>query len=126
MNDRAVSDEDSNPKLNMHGISQVPDGYSLSLSTSIYSVEAVKKAAYKFAGRTSIIINPGPDATISLVFNFAGMNANNDPKQVIADFCNELLDQDLRERIKKETEPLRNLILAHAFSRTSLAEKNQP
>jgi His-Xaa-Ser system protein HxsD len=110
----------------MHSISQVPEGYSISLSTSIYSVEAVKKAAYKFADRTSIIINPGPDSTISLVFNFSGKYENNDPKQVIADFFNELLDQDLRERIKKETEPLRNLILAHAFSRTSLADKNQP
>jgi His-Xaa-Ser system protein HxsD len=123
---KTVSDEDSNPNLSMHSISQVPEGHSLSLSTSIYSVKAVKKAAYKFADRTSIIINPGPDSTISLVFNFAGKYANNDPKQVIADFCNELLDQDLRERIKKETEPLRNLILAHAFSRTSLADKNQP
>jgi His-Xaa-Ser system protein HxsD len=123
---KAVSDKDSNPNLSMHSISQVPEGYSLSLSTSVYSVEAVKKTAYKFADRTSIIINPGPDSTISLVFNFAGKYANNDPKQVIADFCNELLDQDLRERIKKETEPLRNLILAHAFSRTSLADKNQP
>ena len=122
---KIVSDADKNPNLSMHSISQVPEGYSLSLSTSIYSVEAVKKAAYKFADRTSIIINPGPDSTISLVFNFAGRYANNDPKQVIADFYNELLDQDLRERIKTETEPLRNLILAHAFSRTSLADKNQ-
>lgn len=122
---KTVSDEDSNPNLSMHIISQVPEGYSLSLNTSIYSVEAIKKSAYKFADRTSIIINPGPDSTISLVFNFAGKYANNDPKQVIAEFFNELLDQDLRERIKKETEPLRNLILAHAFSRTSLADKNQ-
>jgi len=110
----------------MNSISQVPEGYSLSLNTSIYSVETVKKAAYKFADRTSIIINLGPDSTISLVFNFAGKYSNNDSKKVIADFCNELLDQDLRERIKKETEPLRNLLLAHAFSRTSLADRNQP
>jgi|ERR1017187_1666256 His-Xaa-Ser system protein HxsD len=123
---KTVSDDDSNHDLSMNSISQVPEGYSLSLSTSVYSVEAVKKSAYKFADRTSIIINPGPDSTISLVFNFAGKYANRDPKQVIADFCNELLDQDLRERIKKEAEPLRNLILAHAFSRTSLADKNQP
>jgi His-Xaa-Ser system protein HxsD len=123
---KAVSDDDSKPNFSMNSISQVPEGHSISLSTSIYSVEAVKKTAYKFADRTSIIINPGPDSTISLVFNFAGKYANNDRKQIIADFFNELLDQDLRERIKKETEPMRNLILAHAFSRTSLADKNQP
>src|ERR1039458_3511896 len=102
---KAVSDDDSKPNFSMNSISQVPEGHSISLSTSIYSVEAVKKTAYKFADRTSIIINPGPDSTISLVFNFAGKYANNDRKQIIADFFNELLDQDLRERIKKETEP---------------------
>ncbi len=32
----------------------------------------------------------------------------------------ELLDQELREQIAVETAPLRNLILAHAYSRTGL------
>jgi len=32
----------------------------------------------------------------------------------------EVLDQDLRERIAEETAPLRNAILAHAFSGTGL------
>jgi len=30
------------------------------------------------------------------------------------------LDQDLRETLKVETEPVRNLILAHAFSKTGI------
>jgi His-Xaa-Ser system protein HxsD len=107
----------------MNGVSRLPDGFSLSLNTSIYSIEAIKKAAYKFADRASIIINPGPDSAISLVFNFVGRNSNGDPERVISEFCNELLDQDLREIIKRETGPLRNLIIAHAFSRTSLTEK---
>ena len=36
------------------------------------------------------------------------------------DFQTEVLDQNLREKIKLETAPTRNLILAHAFSRTGL------
>lgn len=32
----------------------------------------------------------------------------------------EALDQTLRTRIKKETEQVRNLILAHAFSKSGL------
>ena len=107
----------------MNGIFRLPDGFSLSLNTSIYSIEAIKKAAYKFADRVSIIINSGPDSAISLVFNFVGKNSNSDPEQVISEFCNELLDQDLREIVKRETGPLRNLIIAHAFSRSSLTEK---
>ena len=38
----------------------------------------------------------------------------------ISEFTKEVLDQDLRESIKKETEGYRNLILAHVFSKTSL------
>jgi His-Xaa-Ser system protein HxsD len=110
----------------MNEISRDPKSHSLSLNTSIYGIEAIKKAAYKFADRASVIINPVSESTVSIVFNFAGKHAENDPDQVISDFCKELLDQDLRERIKAETEPLRNLILAQAFSRTSLADKDQP
>jgi His-Xaa-Ser system protein HxsD len=41
---------------------------------------------------------------------------------LLQEFQKEVLDQDLREHIKKETESYRNLILAHTFSKTSLIE----
>ena len=107
----------------MNGVTVIPDGYSLRIDTTIYSLEAIKKAAYKFADRASVVINGNSDSSVSVVFNFAGQTAKSDPEQVIADFCNELLDQDLREIVKKETSALRNAIIAHAFSRTSLTEK---
>jgi His-Xaa-Ser system protein HxsD len=106
------------------GISNVSEAHTLSLDLSIYSLEAIKKTAYKFADRASVIISPGPDSTVSLSFSFVGQNAGNDPKQIISDFCNELLDQDLREIVKKDTGVLRNLIIAHAFSRTKLTEED--
>ena len=109
----------------MNGATRLPEGYSLSLSTSIYSLAAIKKSAYKFADRASVIINPASESEVSVVFNFSGKCAGDDPEHVISDFCNELLDQDLREQIAKETGPLRNLILAHAFSQTSLADKDK-
>jgi His-Xaa-Ser system protein HxsD len=99
-----------------------PANRNLDISTRIYSVEAIKKTAYRFADRASIVINPvGPD-DVSVSFTFVRRNGI-EPDQVVADFCNELLDQDLRAIIKRESTPLRNLILAHAFSRTSLASQ---
>jgi His-Xaa-Ser system protein HxsD len=106
----------------MNSIIRSNDGLSLSLDTSIYSLDAIKKAAYKFADRTSILINPSPGTAVVVVFNFGSEHPMSDQGQVIGAYCNELLDQDLRERIKRETTPVRNLILAHAFSRTSLSE----
>ena len=117
--------QNDNPCSSVNGVSRLSEGYSLSLDTSIYSVEAIKKSAYKFADRASVIINPATESTVSVVFNFVGRHAQNDPEQVISDFCNELLDQDLREKITKETQPVRNLLLAQAFSRTSLADTDQ-
>jgi len=108
----------------VNAVSQDASGYVLSLDTQIYSLDAVKKVAYKFADRASIIINPGADSNVSVVFNFVGGQSKNDPEQVIGDFCNELLDQDLRQIIRQETGALRNLILAHAFSGTSLAQES--
>ena len=93
---------------------------NLSFSTQVYSIEALKKTAYRFADRAAIVINPTDSDSVSVSFTFAGRNASSEPDQVLADFCNELLDQDLRATIKRESTPLRNLILAHAFSRTSL------
>jgi|SRR5882724_5188000 len=109
---------------NMNDISTKADGCSLTLSTSIYSLEAIKKTAYKFAGRASIVIAPGSDSSVVVAFNFTGKNAADNPELVVSDFSNELLDQDLREIVKRETGALRNLIMAHAFSQTTLAEKS--
>jgi His-Xaa-Ser system protein HxsD len=95
-------------------------GYNLTINTQIYGLEAIKKTAYKFADRASIVINPAGADAVSISFIFVGRHAASEPDQLIADFGNELLDQDLREIIKRESTPLRNLILAHAFSRTSL------
>lgn len=108
----------------MNGVVLEAEIHRLSINTSIYSIEAVKKAAYKFADRTSVIISPSSESTVTVAFNFVGNHSQSCPEQVISDFCNELLDQDLREIIKREAGPLRNLILAHAFSKTSLAEKS--
>ena|SRR5215469_6873787 len=97
---------------------------SLSLDTAIYSLEAIKKTAYKFADRASVIINRSSESQVTVSFETNRNISDEDRGQILSDFSNELLDQDLREIIKRETGPLRNAILAHAFSKTSLADKS--
>jgi His-Xaa-Ser system protein HxsD len=93
----------------MNGVVRDGNTFVLSIDTRVYSLEALKKTAYKFAAVTSVIIEPKTDNVVSVLFNFAGAHTKNDSERVIADFCNELLDQDLRETIKRETTPVRNL-----------------
>ena len=109
----------------MNGVVRDGDRFVLSIDTRVYSLDAIKKTAYKFAALTSVILQSKSDTVVSVLFNFAGTQGKNDPERVISDFCNELLDQDLREIIKRETTPVRNLILAHAFSHSSLVEHKE-
>jgi His-Xaa-Ser system protein HxsD len=80
---------------------------------------AIKRAAYRFVDRLTIEIEPHADEIICKLRPNA---ANLSPAALEVEFRNEVLDQDLRIQIGQETEPLRNLILSLAFSKTGLQE----
>lgn len=90
----------------------------LQLDNSVYSIEAVQKAAYRFIDRFSAVISQdGQKILVNLSVDEEHVASTD---TIVADFHKELLDQNLRLKIKVETEPLRNLILAYAFSKTGL------
>lgn len=91
----------------------------LCLDANAYSLEAVQKAAYRFIDRLTVQIETEQGAVICAITPVKP-DANID--QLIDDFKRELLDQELRLKIKTETEQVRNLILALAFSRSGLQE----
>ena len=90
---------------------------------AVYTLIAVEKAAYRFSDRF----------TCQIETTQAGLQVRLKPKRrdmseatyqaALDDFQTEVLDQNLREKIKLETTPIRNLILAHAFSRTGLVSQ---
>jgi His-Xaa-Ser system protein HxsD len=90
----------------------------LVLDESVYSLEAVQKAAYRFIDRLTIVITRA-DGRITCD-SVAVENLAKPFDVVIDDFKRELLDQQLRSQIKAETESVRNLILALAFSGSGL------
>ncbi|VVE00815.1 His-Xaa-Ser system protein HxsD [Pandoraea commovens] len=90
----------------------------LELDAEFYSPEAVQKSAYRFIDRLTVVISRvGGDVICEIDVN-NGIETSVD--NLLANFKRELLDQQLRAQIKAETEPVRNLILAYAFSRTGL------
>jgi len=90
------------------------------LDASIYSVEAVEKAAYRFIDRFATVISCEEDKIV-INFSFDDNHASMS-KTILTDFKKELLDQNLRLKIKDETESTRNLILSYTFSKTGLQE----
>lgn len=94
------------------------EGLIVAFDTSVYRLTAIKKAAHKFGDRFHIVIRPATNGRVEAVLKAKTTLA--DPEHVVGEFCNEVLDQELRELIAQETHAVRDLIMAHAFSKTSL------
>jgi His-Xaa-Ser system protein HxsD len=93
----------------------------LSFDNNVFSLDTIKRALYRFADRCSFDVQSSDTQTKVTVHVSANM-----PAPAIDDLCskirNEVLDQDLRDTISRETANIRTLILANAFSNTGLIE----
>ena len=98
----------------------LPDGTRLlTFDTSVYRLSAIKKAAYKFGGHFYALVEQHEHIT---EVRLRPKESCASPDTLAGEFCNEVLDQELRETIAEETAGIRNLLLAQAFSKTSLID----
>jgi His-Xaa-Ser system protein HxsD len=88
-------------------------------SSEVYSLETVKKAAYRLSDLMSVdIALQGDD--IVCVLHFDPKLSDAETERVISSLRTEVIDQDLRAIVGAETAPIRNAILGYAFSKTGL------
>ena len=92
---------------------------SLTLDSRVYSLTAVKKAAYRLLNHFAATISCEGDNIVCFL-TFTGVPSDERRSTILADFMKEVLDQDLREQVRAETEGVRNLILGYAFSKTGI------
>ena len=95
-------------------------GVDLVIDPHAYSLAAVKKAAYRLAARFTAVLGEVSESTVSVRLTFPKVVTEEEASEAARIFFQEILDQDLREQIARETAPLRDVILAHAYSRTGL------
>lgn len=100
-------------------VTQVDEPHTLSVDLTVYSLNCIKRSAYRFTDRFALDLKIDGNQAVC-VFSFDSKLSNDAQAAVIGQFQKEMLDQDLRESIREETKDVRNLILAHAFSRTGL------
>jgi len=94
---------------------------TIEFDDAVYSVEAIKKAAYVFIDRLSV--NISTDKTkILCAIRFPDCTTEDTKKLLLDDLQKEVLDQDLRLRITEQTANYRNAILALAFSSTKFSQ----
>jgi His-Xaa-Ser system protein HxsD len=94
-------------------------GFVARFDSEVYKLTAVKKAAYKYGNVFHIMIE---ETDGFILVSLRPTSSNSDPEETVGRFCNEVLDQELREEIAAETNGIRDLLLAHAFSKTSLID----
>ena len=85
----------------------------ITFDVDVFSLDTVKRALYRFSDKCSFDIQM-KDKIITVTFQ--------SQDDLITKIKNEVLDQDLRDTLSKETANIRTLILANAFSNTGLIE----
>jgi His-Xaa-Ser system protein HxsD len=92
----------------------------LTFDRSTVSLDALQRSAYALAAELTadIRVFSGAEYSCTLFARTAERNAD----ELAHRFRAEVNDQVLRARIAEETEPLRNLVFALAYSQTGLAD----
>lgn len=96
----------------------------LRVDLRLYRLIAVQKAAYRIAARCTVILGSIHDDQIDVEIRLVSKGGNTELREATRLLFQEMLDQELREKVAAETAPLRALLLAIAYSRTGLAPKS--
>jgi His-Xaa-Ser system protein HxsD len=86
----------------------------LILSKELYEREAIFASAHKFTDKCTVLIEPVDHNSVGVYFK--SKREDCDLLKISEEYCNEVLDQQLRLDIEKKYGNIRNLIVKQAFS----------
>lgn len=97
---------------------------TVEFDATIFNIETIKRALYRYVDvmSPSLVVD---GTRIICRLNFLSNVSEDKANSLINDFKIEVLDQDLRHSIASETAPIRNAILALAFSNPNLKRDEQ-
>jgi His-Xaa-Ser system protein HxsD len=104
-------------ELDLPSVLADADGVIVRLQTSVYGIRPIAEAAHRFTARCTVQIEQS-EGTVSC--RIKSKDARSSAQSIADEFVNEVLDQFLRSKLEEETRDIRNLLLAHAFSNTSI------
>ena len=87
----------------------------LTLNKEIYSSEAVMETARKFTDKCCLFIEPTSDGLLCVYFTKSQESDIAVLKNIALDFCNELIEQQLRVKLEARFGNMRELIVKQAF-----------
>jgi len=104
----------------------------ISLSTKFYSREAILRAASWLSNAAFIQVPDSSDSKFVVLIRQKHTTPTLEvPKQVnidelVGEFCNSVLEFELRQQVQAETTQIRQIILAKAFSESGVLEDLPP
>jgi His-Xaa-Ser system protein HxsD len=105
---------------------------TVSLSAKFYNKDSLLKAAYWLSNRAVIYVPESDDekfiVLIRLKQTTPSLESPRQPniEELVDEFCNSIIDFELRHQVEIETAQVRQIILAKAFSESGVLEEDPP
>ena len=102
--------------MDVDNLEYMPDGtIKLNLDVGLYSRDAILSTAYLFTDKCYINLQ-SYGQKVAQVFFSQKSNKNRELELLVKEFLNELVDQQLRVRIRNETKGIQKMIVVEAFA----------
>jgi len=98
---------------------------AIEVDTSLYGLDAIFRASYRFTDRCYIFLARVPEASTLVVVTLMAKQPAAELRPLVGELCNELIDQQIRLALAGEAGPLRDLIVAQAFAEGNLLDEQR-
>jgi len=96
-------------------------GVAIQIDTTLFSVNTVFRACYKFTDCAYVFIGDAKDG--NLIVTLHPKKTGQDSLQLAGELSNELIDQKIREDLAHEAASVREMIVAQAFAEGNLLDE---
>lgn len=92
------------------------DAVYITVDEKVYGLPAILKTSYSFTDKCYVLLSSEGEFLIVRIAPLEDSEAKNtDFKQLAKEFCNQLLEQRMRQQVLSETGEIRETIMTRAF-----------
>lgn len=95
------------------------------VDTTIYEIDAIFRASYRLTDRCFLRVGRDREVETIVVVTLRPKSQDLDLANVEGEFLNELVDQQIRQRLSRDAGNLRDLIVAEAFAEGNLLDPDR-
>ena len=99
--------------------------YLIKIDLSVYTLNAVLKTCYLFLDQCYLFVDSVEEETNQVKVYFAPISEVDDLNELIGEFSNRLLWQEVRQKVAVETQVVRELIVAQALAEANILDQTQ-